>query len=146
MAHIINNGSYRWQSLEFLSQNTFLNGKKLEKVVVDDESDVAVFELPNDLKLPNFPAKPSLNINLGDEVFIIGNPGLNGIIIRRGSVSDLDGVNNENSFFGIDIPVVPGDSGGPVVSMDFELLGLGYGNVSMGFGYVKRIGEFLKYL
>lgn len=133
---------------DMLSQEIYLYEKKLEKVVVDDGVDVAIFKLPNDLKLPDFPAKPSLNVNLGDEIFILGNPQLSGMNIRSGYVSDLDGTNKKNrdSLFGIDIPVVPGDSGCPIVSVDFKLLGLGLGTISFGFGYVKRIGEFLKYL
>jgi len=162
MAHIINSfydmeGENLNELLppEMLFQETFLYERKLKKVVVDDKKDVAIFKLPNDLKLPNFPAKPSSNINLGDPVFVIGNPGLRGTNTRRGYVSDLDGLEkleNEKdsteynkSVFGIDIYVSPGDSGCPVVSSDFKLLGLVAFDF-YGLGYVQRIGEFLKYL
>jgi len=146
--------------IEFSDQKTSLNGKKLEKIVDDSESEVVVFKLPNGLKLPNFPAEPSNEVELGQEVYIIGNPDLRGFNIRRASVSDLDGLDklegeedsfmNRRSVFGVDTNFIFGDSGCPVVSSDFKLLGLAAFDISSlglpGVGYVQRIGEFLKHI
>jgi len=137
-----------------LSQETFLMKEKLERVVVDAKNDVAIFNLPENLVLPGFPAKPISNIIWG-EVFLIGNPGNFGLNIRHGRVSDLDGYNDvldRNSVFGLDVGVFVGDSGSPIVNSSFELVELCSNGPSFEgkkhsspLGYGVKISEFLKY-
>lgn len=108
-----------------LSQSTTLHGRKLKSLSVRDIDDVAVFGLPDTLKLPDFPAKPSNDLRVGDEVYFIGNPGLKGIKVRQGEIVAL----NQDSFKInlLDAEIEPGDSGGPVVNSYVELLGLCFG-------------------
>ena len=139
-----------------LSQEVFLKEKKLEAVVIDFDRDVAVFNLPENLILPDFPAKPNPNLKLGQEVYLIGNPGDIGVNIRHGRISDLDGYKggrlNRDSIFGLDISIFAGDSGSPIVNSNFELVGLCSYRFSIGkldyssqLSYGIKIGEFLKY-
>jgi len=123
-----------------------LYGKRLEELIFDKKNDIAIFGLPRSMSIPSFPAEPSIEINYGDDVYVIGNPRLRGTNIRKGKVCDLDGVNGSNktkNCFGIDARIFPGDSGTPIVNKDFKLLGL----VSMefhNFGYIKKIKEYLE--
>lgn len=128
------------------------SGIQLEREIIDYEKDLAIFKIPKNIKVEDFPCIPSEKISLGEEVYILGNPGLKGFNIRRAYISDLDGVDGDEktyNCFGIDKTIIPGDSGTPVINSKFELVGLvqevhwqEYG----GLGYVKKIGEFLKNL
>lgn len=151
MAHIIPEEDVR-------CRKTMLYGKELEQIILDREDDVAIFNLPYDLNLPDFPAKPSTEIHLGDEIYIIGNPDLTGPNVRPSHISDLDGLNESALFlsqqktkncFGISSGVIPGDSGTPVVNSNFELLGLikltPFGNYPV-LGYVCKIEKYLQHI
>ena len=133
--------------LDVKEEEHTIYGKKLEKVVCDYEKDIAIFNLSSDLNLPNFPAEPSDELFLGDEVYIVGNPSLEGPNIRKANISRVNalGVNGEKNagYFGVDKIIIPGDSGTPVVSKDFKLLGLS-SFVKWDLGYIKKIGEFNK--
>ncbi|MEZ5300019.1 MAG: serine protease [Verrucomicrobiales bacterium] len=67
-------------------------------------------------------------INLGDEVFTIGFPniGLQGTKqkLTRGDVNSLAGIQDDERFFQISVPVQPGNSGGPLVSESGEVVGV----------------------
>ena len=137
---------------DVLSQEAYLGKNKLEQKVIDTKRDVAVFKLPENMKgYIDFQAEPSTKINLGDEVYLIGNPKLSGVNIRKANISDLNGYIIPNNtiqveeYFGVDQRLIAGDSGTPVVSKDFKLLGLSEINF-YGLGYVKKIGEFLKHI
>lgn len=128
-----------------------LLGHNLEKFVINPKEDVAIYSFPKGIKLKNFLCKPSDKISLGDEVYIIGNPNVQGFNVRKCYVSDLDGLDEDEitkKCFGIDKTIIPGDSGCPVVNSNFELIGLCYGKYPKdgGLGYVTKIDEFLKYL
>ncbi len=136
-----------------------INGNALEEVVFDKAGDIAVYTnrsplprrpLPEDrsffMEEENFPCEPSSKRELGDDIYLIGNPILQGLNIRKGKISDLDGFGKleiSQKCFGIDINTIAGDSGSPVVSKDFKLLGIVSLNV-VGLGYVLKIEEFFK--
>lgn len=157
MEHITNLGEVRSRSIfgnyvnnyEVNNYQVKLCEKSIDKIVLDGSRDIAIFDAKH-IGLPNFPCKPSKNIKLGDEVYIIGNPRLTGTNIRKGIISDLDGSgmedeieHNKKYFFGTDIPVIGGDSGTPLVNSDFELIGLcSYYNGPLG--YFSKIENFIK--
>ncbi len=136
---------------------TMLYDKILKEKVLDRDNDIAIFGLPLDLELEDFPAMPSSKYSLGDEVYIIGNPKLTGVNTRVAYISDLNGFDKyfssdrdaelTKNCFGIDIGIIPGDSGSPVVNSKFELLGLTDLNPFKDYpilGYIKRIDQYLK--
>jgi len=141
------NSGFGYMELEAKERDVFLYGKKLEELVVDKEDDVAILGIPSDLHLPDFPCEPRNPPFLGEEIYLIGNPHLSGPNIRKGRISDLDlAIGFERytkNCFGIDIGVIPGDSGSPVVSKDMELLGICSTKFSE-LGYVKNIKQYLK--
>ncbi|MFH1151627.1 MAG: serine protease [Nanoarchaeota archaeon] len=157
MAHIIlSNGKsiLKYSSgqipilLNVKRRKTSLYGKELIPIHVSDEEDVAVFELPYNLKLPDFPAKPSNSIRNGEEVYVIGNPYLEGHNIRKAYVSRLNVLGEDklpNGCFSIGKPVISGDSGSPIVSSSFKLLGLADTELDNSLGYVRKIDKFRKY-
>ena len=61
------------ESYEIKDTEVTLINKKLEKIVCDTDTDVAVYRLPKDYSLPDFPAEPATDIELGDEVYVIGD-------------------------------------------------------------------------
>jgi len=153
MAHIVDasnitvNSPFGFLNIKrkVIDREVKLYGKKLEELVYDEKNDIAILGIPNN-SIPNFPCKLNKEINYGDEIYIIGNPHLTGTNIRKGTICDLDGLDNNletKNCFGIDARVFPGDSGTPIVNKDFELLGL----VSvqfLNFGYIKKIEEYLE--
>jgi hypothetical protein len=144
MAHIINTDKFDTSKKE-----TFIKGQKLEKIIVDWENDVAVFNVPKSLNLKNYPCEIKTNTDLGEKVYLIGNPFLDGINVRSGRIIDLDELNKElectKGCFGVDIVTISGDSGMPLVNSDFKLLGLVQSTIN-GLGYINKIEHYLKYL
>ena len=145
-------------SREVLETHSKINGHKLESLVSDIENDIAIFSivpgLPGEPKLKNFDAEPSTNRQLGDEIYVIGNPALTGMNVRKGTISDLNTYkpykSEEESIckncFGIDKGLIGGDSGTPVVNKDGKLIGINAVGFANALGYVKKIEEYLKYI
>ena len=136
---------------------TRLYGKKLERIAQDEETDVSIFKLPTDLSLPDFPCKPSEDVYLGQDVYLIGHPQLENLSIRGGKVIDLNGWDKislksktlaakVSAFLGTDISSIGGDSGAPLVSSDFKLLGMHSYGYFGNLGYDVRIKEYLKHI
>ncbi|MCF7838043.1 MAG: trypsin-like peptidase domain-containing protein [Candidatus Marinimicrobia bacterium] len=101
-----------------------------ERLAGDETGDLALLKIEADAPLPVLPlaaAEPPL---LGETVIVVGNPfGLGHSV----SVGVLSGINREARHGGqvlfrdilqIDAAVNPGNSGGPLVNLDGELLGI----------------------
>jgi len=107
----------------------FSDGRKETASVAahDPHNDLALLRL-NSSEMP-----PGLRVrdaaaDLGEGVITLGYPltDILGDSIRmgRGSVNAVTGLNDDASRIQIDAPVHPGNSGGPVLSMDGEVLGV----------------------
>lgn len=123
-----------------------INDKPLDILVEDHASDMLIAKQRVNTFF-NFPCDTSNDIKYGDNIYIIGNPELEGTNIRQGKISDLDGFADSDwaikeNTFGIDIPVHPGDSGSPIVNDKFQLLGLAQYVACGKFGYVSKIGQY----
>jgi len=145
------------EKFKIISKDSFVEGNRLEELIFDEDRDIAVYKLcdwgnkKGRKEIKNFPCKPSSERYLGKKVYIVGNPRLGGKNIRNARISDLDSWNaNESSekdtkyCFGIDSQLIPGDSGTPCVSEDFELMGINSIGTKYGISYVTKIEEFLK--
>lgn len=122
---------------------------RLEELLCDTSKDEAVYKLPKGVDVPSFPAKPRTQIRLGEGVVILGNPYIAGQHYRRGYISRLSGNNkipNNETYFGIDETTHGGDSGTPVVGLDYSLLGLTAISAGADCGYAKKIGRLTKHL
>lgn len=130
-----------------------LYGVGLEEKVLDLETDRAIFKLPDFMNIPDFPCQPRERYELGEEVFVIGNPILGGKIVRRTRICDLDGFNSEHpkhkeavtntkDCFGVNLEIIGGSSGSPVVSLDYKVLGTAASIIGKSLGYVKKIKNY----
>ncbi len=128
---------------EKLSENTYLNlnGSRisLDEIVKGKEDDIAIFKLPDGLQLNSFPYDigNSDELQVGDFIYVVGNPMNYGINVREGIVSSMIAPEAiaailpqfENAFM-ISNGVNPGDSGTPVIAIrdgKYELVGLSQG-------------------
>jgi len=148
VAHVVNLKNRINNPLKYplhVSSESYVNENKLEKELIDFEKDVAIFKIPENLKLNNFSEKTDLNIFYGKEVYLIGNPSGFGTNIRKGEICDLDGyLKEDEGYFGINCPTIPGDSGSPVVNKYGELMGITAKSLYSTMGYIKKIEEFIK--
>ncbi len=100
-----------------------------EPVLGDEGIDVAVLKIA---KAPNIPALsivPSVNAKVGDPVFTLGYPNVNmqGTEPKytEGTISSLTGgPGNNPKYFQTSLPIQPGNSGGPLVNENGEVVGL----------------------
>ncbi len=128
---------------EKLSEQTYLNLNgsriRLEEIVKGKEDDIAIFKVPDRFQLKSFPYNigNSDELQVGDFIYVIGNPMNYGINVREGIVSSMIAPEAiaailprfENAFM-MSNGVNPGDSGTPVIAIrdgKYELVGLSQG-------------------
>ncbi len=108
------------------------NGAPAVPAVVASSSiatDLAVLEASADLGTESFlRLSPQRMPSLGDDVFTIGYPTPNLLgtdpKYTNGTVSALSGLRGDASFLQISVPVQPGNSGGPLVNEDGDVIGV----------------------
>lgn len=89
---------------------------------VDRRIDLALLSIEG-IKAPSLPLGNSAEVQVGDEVYAVGNPlGLEGTF-SKGIVSGVRHVGSE-SIFQITSPISPGSSGGPVVNTQGQVIGV----------------------
>ena len=124
---------------------TLSNGRQLTAKVIgsDPESDVAVIQIPRG-DLTALPLADSQRVRVGDFVVAIGNPFGLSQTVTSGIVSALGrtglGIQGYEDFIQTDASIIPGYSGGALVILRGELIGIntaiiapGGGNVGIGF-------------
>ena len=123
---------------------TFPDGRELQakRVGSDAVTDVAVIRVQADA-LPAIPIGNSDQLEVGDFVLAIGNPFQIGQTVTSGIVSGLHrnnvGIEQYEDFIQTDAAIYPGNSGGALVNLRGELIGmntafLGVGNTNPGMG------------
>jgi len=128
----------RAETLEF---ETCYKKIPLRNIFLSEERDLAIFELPEYFNPPEIPGDFA-DVKLGDIVYIIGNPRLQGFNVRQGLVGDMDGLNGQPHFFGYNIPLIGGDSGTPILNENFDIVGLNSHSVHSTLGYGTRLNGF----
>ena len=111
-----------------------LNNKstyQAEIVGIDESSDIALLKINADSNLPYLPFGNSDNLQVGEWVLAVGNPFNLTSTVTAGIVSakarDINISNNNNkieSFIQTDAAVNPGNSGGALVNVQGELIGI----------------------
>jgi hypothetical protein len=96
---------------------------------IDKQNDLAI------LSVPTLSGKPiqlaSINPEVGERVYAIGNPkGLSGTI-SEGIVSGIRDLENKK-LIQITAPISPGSSGGPVLNNKGEVIGVAVGTLASG--------------
>ncbi|WP_298778668.1 trypsin-like peptidase domain-containing protein [uncultured Polaribacter sp.] len=108
-----------------------LNNKKkykAELIGTDKSNDIALLKIDADIDLPYVPFADSNNVKVGEWVLAVGNPYNLTSTVTAGIVSakgrDLEGNGNIESFIQTDAAVNPGNSGGALVNIRGELVGI----------------------
>jgi len=118
---------------------TFYDGVEASAKVVgtDKESDVAVIKVDN-TSYPALPKGDSAKVKVGELVMAIGSPFELSQSVTTGIISALErnavGINNYESFIQTDAPINRGNSGGPLVNMNGEVIGINSAIVSGSTG------------
>jgi hypothetical protein len=92
-------------------------------VAADPASDLALMQIPGASGLPAMPMGSDMQMEVGDRVFVMGNPLGMGGTFTDGMVSGkrpLEGV----AMLQISAPISPGSSGGPVMNDRGEVIGV----------------------
>lgn len=122
-----------------------LNNKKkykAELIAADEKNDIALLKIEAGFDLPYIPFANSDNVKIGEWVLAVGNPyNLNstvtaGIVSAKGR--DLEGNRNIDAFIQTDAAVNPGNSGGALVNIRGELIGI---NTAI----TSKTGSFIGY-
>lgn len=104
------------------------NGKTIlaEVVLKDKINDIAL--LKANIKSKGLKISSSTTVGKGEEVFTLGYPliGLQGQEQKAtfGRVNALSGVKGDIRYFQVDIPIQPGNSGGPLIDRNGNVVGL----------------------
>jgi serine protease Do len=108
------------------------------KVVgTDKQSDVAVIKVDT-TTYPPLPKGDSVTLKVGELVMAVGSPFQLSQSVTTGIISALDrnsvGINDYESFIQTDAPINRGNSGGPLVNMNGEVIGVNSAIVSGSSG------------
>lgn len=117
---------------------------RAEIVGADAAADLALLRIEAPAALPALPMGSSDALEVGDLVLAIGNPFGIGQTVTSGIISALartgPGVGSDLSFIQTDAAVNPGNSGGALVTIDGQLVGVntaiftrGGGSIGIGF-------------
>lgn len=103
-----------------------VDGKQAEHIAGSPEFDLALLKAPleKDAAVAVFSAAPP---RLNSDVTVVGYPyggALSGLNVTRGSVSSLKGLGGDATRLQITAPVQQGNSGGPLVAADGEVVGV----------------------
>ncbi|HZM01622.1 MAG TPA: trypsin-like peptidase domain-containing protein [Candidatus Saccharimonadales bacterium] len=95
-------------------------------VNADKANDVALLKV--DGKFSALPVASSRGVKLGESVFTIGFPNIelqgSGPKLTKGEISSLTGMQDDPREFQISVPVQPGNSGGPLVNQNGNVVGI----------------------
>jgi len=123
---------------------TLDDGAKFPAKIVghDAKTDLAVLRIQPDKQLPTVSWGDSTRLQVGDQVLALGNAFGLGITVTSGIVSarGRDLQSSPYNFVQIDAPINHGNSGGPLIDMDGQVVGINTaiytpngGSVGVGF-------------
>jgi TPR repeat protein/S1-C subfamily serine protease len=126
-AHVVSGAT----SIKILSVHGLKNATVLR---VDDANDIAILKLETG-NYEALPIEPSKNVRLGQAVATIGFPNIEiqgfSPKVTRGEISSLNGAEDDPRSWQISVPVQPGNSGGPLLDENGNLVGIVESKLSM---------------
>jgi len=121
---------------------TLNNRKKVKAKLVgaDKKNDIALLKIDADYELPYIPFGNSDNAKVGEWVLAVGNPYNLTSTVTAGIISakgrDLEGNTDIDAFIQTDAAVNPGNSGGALVNVRGELVGINTAITSRTGSYI----------
>jgi serine protease Do len=109
----------------FVTNNVL--GRASAKLIASEASlDIAIYKIDNidaikDLAFP-FSFKDNAS-EIGDKIFTLGYPRRDAVY-GEGALSSMTGFNNDTTMYQISIPVNPGNSGGPLMDEQGNIIGV----------------------
>lgn len=135
----INNKGYLITSLHMIKgadsifvENGSINRTSTKIIFSDPSIDIAILKIDNDeiTKSWSIPfVFSNRNVDLGEKIFTLGYPRKD-IVYGEGSLSSLSGYHGDTTMYQISIPVNPGNSGGPLLDEQGNVVGLIRGKIT----------------
>jgi len=132
---------------------TYSDGTEVDAKVIgtDKQTDVAVIKV-EDTSHQALPKGDSSKLKVGEMVMAVGSPFELSQSVTTGIISALErnavGINDYESFIQTDAPINRGNSGGPLVNMNGEVVGInsaivsgGSGNDGIGFAIPMKLAS-----
>ena len=129
--HVINDAS--WVRVLTYGQKVY----NAEVIAVEKDWDIAVLKVDIDLPVLSFANSNAAKV--GEKVIALGNPEGFSFSVTEGIISAVDrtGPNGKSGYLQTDVPLNPGNSGGPLVNAEGRILGITNfkigGSESLGF-------------
>lgn len=138
-AFAMNNKGYLITSLHMINgadsvfiQNSSTQRTLTKVVLTDPKLDLAVLKIedPAIIKTWQVPfAIKEKDTEIGEKVFTLGYPRKD-MVYGEGSLSSLSGYSNDTTMYQISIPVNPGNSGGPLLDEQGNVIGVIRGKIT----------------
>lgn len=128
--HMINNAD------SVFVTNSILDRVPAKLVASNPSLDVAIYKIADITAIKNLPFPFSFNqhhADIGDKIFTLGYPRRD-VVYGEGALSSLTGFNNDTTMYQISIPVNPGNSGGPLMDEQGNIIGVIRGKQSSAEG------------
>lgn len=135
----LNNKGYILTSWHMVNgaDSIFIENLKTERsltklIFADPKTDIAVLKLENSELAKAWQVPFAFNTktsDIGEKVFTLGYP-RNEVVYGEGSLSALSGYRNDTIMYQISIPVNPGNSGGPLLDEQGNVIGLVRGKIT----------------
>jgi serine protease Do len=112
--------------------------QRAESWVSDPRSDVAIIRIKTDGGLPVLPLGNSELMQVGDWVLAAGNPFDVGVTVTAGIISATGrgpGINERENYLQTDAAINPVNSGGPLVNLNGEVVGINTAISTSSGGY-----------
>jgi hypothetical protein len=118
-AHVLGDGS----TFQVMTKDGILPARFVQR---DPANDLAVLKVEG--RQTALPLQPSRGVRLGQSVATVGFPnvGLQGFMPKaaRGEIAGLAGAQDDPRHFQISVPIQPGNSGGPLVDLHGNVVGV----------------------
>jgi len=123
--------------------------RALTKIIFNDPAlDIAVLKIENDEVSKAWQVPFTFNgrsAEVGEEVYTLGYPRQD-VVYGEGSLSSLSGYYNDTAMYQVSIPVNPGNSGGPVLDSQGNIIGVIRGKITTaeGTGFAVKSTEIIR--
>ncbi|HQQ95114.1 MAG TPA: serine protease [Bacteroidia bacterium] len=156
-AFALNNKGYVITSYHMVgsADSIFLQNEETERcharlVFADQTIDLAVLKVDNSSVAKNWQVPYALKSKpgeIGESVFTLGFP-REDVVYGEGALSALSGFSGDTSMYQISIPVNPGNSGGPVLDEQGNVIGVIKGKITgaEATGFAIRANQILQSL